>query len=148
MNKRAGTTLFGFIAVLIATSSCAGSRGDDPSPSPAPLQVRGTISTNLHMGMYGSAQGASCSHSPGFSTVAVGDPVQVSDDQGRTLALGRVEAGHINGGRCVLQFNVQVPRGPQFYNLKVGSLPTQPYRADELATELSFWDPGRSLLPD
>lgn len=97
--------------------------------------------------MYGDTQGASCGDSPGYSWVAVGQPVKVSDEQGKTLGIGRIENGSIEGGYCILKFQVEVPTGPQFYDLTVANFPTMPYRADELDTELSFSDYGGSLTP-
>ncbi|MGW3674269.1 hypothetical protein [Streptomyces sp. NPDC005166] len=97
--------------------------------------------------MYGDVQGASCGDSPGYSGVTVGQPVKVSDEQGKTLGLGRIENGYIKGGSCILKFQVLVPKGPQFYNLTVANFPAMPYRPDELDTGLSFSDYGGSLTP-
>ncbi|KOG07446.1 hypothetical protein ADK34_40265 [Streptomyces viridochromogenes] len=97
--------------------------------------------------MYGDTQGASCGDSPGYSWVAVGQPVKVSDEQGKTLGVGRIENGYIRGGYCILKFQVRVPAGPQFYNLTIASFPTMPYQADELDTALNFSDYGGSLTP-
>lgn len=81
----------------------------------APITVDGTV-TVADAGKGFSDTG--CRGTGGYSDLAEGTPVAISDASGKTIAIGRLETGRVSGADCVFPFHVSVPRS-DFYGIEV-----------------------------
>ncbi len=101
-------------ATATATASCA-----SKEPEAATFTVRGTVAVDA--GNEVVRDGEPCSGVGGYDDMRQGAPVAITADDGKTLALGKLEEGRFTPGRCTFKFAVgEVPAGHKFYGVEVG----------------------------
>lgn len=108
-----------FVAVGVAASVML-SGGKSPFGART-FTVHGTLAIADQSGYTASSAGG-CAGANGYNDIGQGAAVVVSDAVGATVALGRLDEGHIapEGGRCVFAFSVpNVPAGKGFYGVEI-----------------------------
>lgn len=123
------------MALLLA--GCASSAGDAPehkaAGGPRTFAASGSLSLSDPDGVYvatdAMAPGAPCQGSGGYDDLRPGAQVVVTDDAGKVLAVGRLDAGATDDSKaytspyyrhCVLPFTVsKVPAGEDFYGVQI-----------------------------
>lgn len=65
------------------------------------------------------ATGDLCSGTGGYSDIAEGAQVVISDDTGKTLVITQLGAGTIDDSGCEFPFTADVPKGKGFYGFTV-----------------------------
>jgi hypothetical protein len=107
-------------ATLLATRAVATSAAAEASTT-SPTATTFTVSGSmvLHDGF--GADGVPCSGDGGYSDIAEGTQVVISDESSKTLAVGVLKAGRRDSnGRCKFPFEVlRVPTGQSFYGIEV-----------------------------
>jgi hypothetical protein len=98
-------------------------RGQSATPAPSPvgqMDVRGSI-TLPWSGSFLDPNSNECLGKDGYSDLAPGGQVTVTDETGKVVAVGRITTGQGSPYRdCVLLFEVAgVPRGAKFYGVEV-----------------------------
>jgi hypothetical protein len=94
-------------------------RSDAPAPA-ARMDIRGSI-TVPWSGSLLSATGSDCAGSGGYSDLAPGGQVTVTDETGKVVGVGRITVGQGSPYQpCVLLFEVAgVPSGARYYGVEV-----------------------------
>ena len=64
-------------------------------------------------------RGSHCTGDGGYSDIAAGAQVVVTDAAGATVAVGRLGEGSWVGAHCEFPFAVDVPSGSEFYGIEV-----------------------------
>jgi hypothetical protein len=83
------------------------------------LQMAGLADTNLRSDGI-ACDGTSKAAGGGYSDVATGVQVVISDSAGKTVAVGRLGSGATKGRFCVMPFTIaNVPAGKGFYGVEV-----------------------------
>jgi len=82
-----------------------------------------------------AGDGESCRGSGGYSDIAAGSSVTITDSSGKVVALGQLEDGRPGlPGTCALHFRVEgIPRGSGFYGVEVSHRGKVQVRESELA---------------
>jgi hypothetical protein len=84
------------------------------------LQLAGLADANLRSDGI-ACDGTSEAAGGGYSDVATGVQVVVSDSAGKTIAVGALSRGATKGQSCVMPFTVGgVPAGKGFYGVEIG----------------------------
>lgn len=137
--------LIGVIAGVVAVAVAAGAAGflllrDGKTPleavkaaaGPTTYRVTGTVS--LARGYDGMT--TPCGGTGGFKDIRAGAQVVISDADGSTVAISRLDAGTVTSGRgCVLPFAVSnVPAGKGFYGVEVSHRGVLRYDEAEIST--------------
>lgn len=107
-----------------------------------PITVAGAIAVpgGFAEGGLAGGPGQVCAVGGGYSDIRAGAQVVVTDDAGRTLALGQLGDGtlrlpdleHWGTRSCVFPFSVQVPGGHDFYGVEVTHRGVVRYSAGQL----------------
>jgi hypothetical protein len=101
--------------------------------TPAPIRIFGTLTVDADVTTSEDAVGGSCFPSDGYSDIRLGAQVTVTDDSGKVVALGSLQAGKVSelwgedtpslfgfASKCEFDFTVdQVPAGHPFYSIEV-----------------------------
>lgn len=99
----------------------SGSSSDTSNPGVDTITVSGTMTladlTSIS-GELGTDDDA-CSGTGGYSDIAEGAQVVVTDDTGKTLVITQLGAGTIIDGGCEFPFTAEVPKGKGFYGFTV-----------------------------
>ncbi|MGW6503003.1 hypothetical protein [Nonomuraea angiospora] len=108
----------------------------------APITVTGTIAApgGFTNGGLAGGPGQLCAMGGGYSDIRAGAQVVVTDDAGKTIAVGQLEPGKILLPRadawgtrsCVFPFTVQAPGGYRFYGIEVTHRGVVRYTAEQL----------------
>lgn len=97
------------------------------------LTAAGTLTIVGQDHWQGSPAGG-CEGEGGFSDLAPGASVVITDNGGKTVAIGRLEPATIVAGNCVFDVSVDgIPSGSQFYGISVGHRNVVQFKAEELA---------------
>lgn len=130
------------IAVVVTASAIGGilllRSGKTPieavKAATGPSTYRVTGSMSLARGYDGMT--TPCGGTGGYKDIRAGAQVSVSDAEGATVAIGRLEAGTVTSGRgCVLPFTVdKVPAGKGFYGIEVSHRGVLRYDEAEFST--------------
>lgn len=128
------------------------------SPTPSTFNVIGTVTVQAGEGSVGT-EGGNCVTEGGFSDIASGGQVTITNESGKVVALGTLDAGRATGvmvlptfnpetgqieqvpqaTKCVFGFSVpSVPEGENFYAIEMGHRKPLKYTRSELATPLSL----------
>lgn len=81
------------------------------------ISVHGTMELDSSSGVVTS--GSSCYGSGGFSDIAAGAQVVISDDSGATLTITHLDSGSGGLGHCIFSFEATIPKGKGFYGVTV-----------------------------
>lgn len=109
------------IAITVATMAIV-----NRSSTAAPIHVHGSMklvdsSDTDYRSIF--QNGSVCSGEHGYSDITAGAEVEITDDQGKTLALTELNAGTspdgITGDSCVFTFDASIPANAQFYGVQV-----------------------------
>lgn len=120
----AAVVLFGIIAGLTFVLAGGKSSGSTPAAAPSTestVLVAGTLDL---MDAYSDGTGTACSGSGGYSDIADGAQVVVTDASGKTIGVGSLVSGVStdlvgNIGTCEFTFAVRVPSGVGPYAVEV-----------------------------
>lgn len=101
-----------------------GNSTDKPKPGgstkPATVSLVGTLKVTGHgNGELDSLGGGSCTGSGGYSDIAEGAQVVITDDSGQTLAITHLEPGAGDQFSCEFAFRADVPPGRGYYGVEV-----------------------------
>lgn len=123
-NKRLFIVL-GIVAVLIVGAVVGAIVATTGGASGRKITVHGTMvlsdvegftadDPNTDSTSYGVT--GPCHTTSGYTDIAEGTEVVISDDAGKTLSIGRLGAGSFNSdGACSFPFTMTVPAGKRFY---------------------------------
>lgn len=121
MNYRG---IAGVAVIVMALAGCG--KGDAPAapPTPASMNITGTLTLRTTSIGTGSADlptdGSPCYGTGGYSDIADGAQVTVTDAAGKVVGLGKLSAGAYQTDSCVFPFTVSgVVSGSQFYGIEV-----------------------------
>lgn len=126
----AAAVLAVLIAAIVWTASDSRDPGAAPSSPASPSADTGdslVVGGRLELrdgvaypnGFANASAGTSCFGSGGYDDISGGAPVAVRVD-GKTVALGRLADGKVDGYRCTFAFLIQdVPAGLGFYTIEV-----------------------------
>jgi len=93
-----------------------------------------TISGVLELRSASTAtDGGHCSGTGGYSDIAAGADVTVTDAAGTIVAIGALGAGTIADMACAFPFSVSAPAGKGFYGLTIGHRSKVQYSESALA---------------
>lgn len=122
------TTLLMLIVVLAFTGAACSGGKSKPKTAP-PIAVHGTLTLNdpasVFADLISGLTNGPCHGTGGYTDVAGGAEVVISDDAGATLALAHLNTGTANipssgtGGTCNFTFDASVPSGKHFYGVQV-----------------------------
>jgi hypothetical protein len=109
----------------------------DATTAPATLTVQGTLElhdTNLFLA------GSGCAGQGGYSDIASGAAVTITNATGAMVALGRLEDPQLASlGECTFSFSVpDVPAGDGFYGVEVSHRGSVKYAEADLASPLTL----------
>jgi len=137
------------LAALLSTSlilACGGS--EEPKPTPTPelttVHVVGTFllkqsaPTNIGPPSVSPTATPTCKGRGGYNDIAAGMEVVLSAD-GSTLSVGRFSPGKVVSltqfqEQCQFSFELDVPEGHDFYNVKVGRRGDRNYTFPEITS--------------
>jgi hypothetical protein len=119
-------TIAAALAALLLLAGCSSGK-KAPAKSAAPVTVSGLLrlfdsESTLNALLTGTTK---CNGVGGFSDVADGADVVISDDSGKTLAIAHLQAGFAvipksaSGSHCDFAFSAEVPSGKGFYGVQV-----------------------------
>lgn len=143
---RAGRYLMGTLAAVLLFTGCSGSSGKakaQATPPPETHTLAGDFVLNYASGGGWGYEGADCSGGGGYSDIREGTSVVVTDDAGKTLGLGQLQAGsaQLNAYQApvICKFHFAVPDLPdsRFYKVEVSHRGEQTYSKQQL--ESSLW---------
>lgn len=100
------------------------------------ITVSGTLELRKEGGFH--QVGSQCVGDGGYSDIAPGAQVVVTDDTGKTVGVGSLGAGSWIGSHCEWPFEVEVPDGSAFYGVEVSHRGRVQYPADELAEPITL----------
>lgn len=113
-------------AILFVVWAGSGNGGGHlltPRPAATPaatFTVNGTLTLSDTTGYGILTQGTGCTGAGGYSDLLESTQVTVTDDTGRTVALGTLAAGQSVGTDCQFPFTIpDVPTGKGFYGIEV-----------------------------
>lgn len=99
---------------------------DADKPKPAGSTKPGTVSLVGTLTVVGHGNGeldrlgdGSCMGSGGYSDIAAGTQVVITDDSGKTLTITHLEPGSGDQFSCEFQFRADVPSGRGYYGVEV-----------------------------
>lgn len=126
--------------LALALAACS---SEPPKPqTPSALKVSGviTVTPSNYPNVWPGEANTPCATTDGFSDIAPGTQVVITDAASKTLALGRLEVGTRDGvGGCSFAFTVPgVPLGQQFYGIEVSHRGRLQYTADQVKLPLSL----------
>jgi len=141
---------FALLALLVGATlaGCGGGGGGDNTPTATPpprvVTVRGTFLLrqeplpNLGPRLVSPTPTTTCKGRGGYSEVGPGMEVLLTAD-GKTLSVGRFSTGTVTSltqfqEQCEFTFELQVPEGYEFYNVKVGRRGDRTYSWAEITT--------------
>lgn len=112
------------------------SNGGPAAPSPAPITVGGALRVPRSLSGGFSQE---CVTGGGYSDIKEGAQVVITDEANKTIALGHLEGGTLDGARCVFPFSLpDVPAGHRFYGIEVSHRGRLQYTAEQLAVSLQL----------
>jgi hypothetical protein len=85
-----------------------------------------------------AVDGGHCAGNGGYSDISTGTQIVVTDDAGRTVAVGKLGEGNWINSYCELPFAVDVPAGSGFYGIEVSHRGRVQYSADQLSRPLTL----------
>jgi hypothetical protein len=101
----------------------------DTKPASQSIDVTGSLRLN---GEYMNTS-TGCAGSGGYSDIAEGAPVIVTDPAGKTVAIGQLKSGAGSAGTCIFRFDVHpVPTGLGFYGVEVSHRGRVQFKESEL----------------
>lgn len=95
------------------------------------ITVSGTLELRNPDGFH-QVGGSHCVGDGGYSDIAPGAQVVITDDTGKTVGVGSLGAGSWIGAHCEWPFEVEVPGGSAFYGVEVSHRGRVQYPADRL----------------
>jgi hypothetical protein len=132
------TTAATVLAVLVLAGCGSSHHAKQP---PAKVEVRGSLTitdpSNFMLEDGGSTMAAGA-HGPclglsGYGDIVPGAQVTVTDDSGRTIAVGSLDAGSVTpDGACRFTFTVPAPSGAEFFGVEVTHRGIVQFPADEV----------------
>lgn len=127
-------------ALLGATAACSSSGGKLPIAAPA-TTAQATLSTfhllgqfTLKLGAFERLTDTTCTGYEGYSDIAEGTTVTVSDQTGTIIATGRLVGGTTSPGSGICMFRIDVPDTPDgktFCQVEVSHRGKQTYSAEQ-----------------
>lgn len=130
----------GAIGVAYALASDGTDSADaDPSPSPSPQTITVEGAVNLRLGQFTwESSTSACWGIRGYSDLRDGAQVVVTDPDGTTVGVSRLEIGSTQFERskavgCRLIFEVKVPAGLGFYGIEVSDRGKVQYAEPDLS---------------
>jgi hypothetical protein len=137
----------GVVVLALLVTACGGSSGASSPPTkaaaaPATFTLAGTVGVHAGPQLRGQP-GWPCVATGGYTDVAEGTQVVVTDRAGKTVALSRLTSGQIQGAgyerRCLFKFQVpEVPAGQPFYGVTVADRGTLQYDEAEARAGVSL----------
>lgn len=136
----------------------SGKASPSSSPTPSTFNIVGTLTVTAGEGSEGT-EGGDCVTDGGFSDISSGTDVTVTNESGKIVALGKLDAGHTSAvqvlptfnpdtvkieqvpqaTKCVFGFSVaRVPEGENFYSIEMGRRSALRYTRSDLASPLSL----------
>lgn len=145
------------VAATILLTGC-GTTQPKPAATPAAFKITGTITVAAGEGS-DSTLGGACLTDGGYSDIRTGAQVTVTNESGKVIALGSLDAGHTSdtlmlptfnpdtavvenapkATQCVFGFTVPgVPEGESFYSIEVAHRGQLRYDRAKLSAALTF----------
>lgn len=140
------------MAALLAGCGAAPSPSPTVEPTPAPIVITGTFTLHDPGSIITERAGSlapttACAGTGGYSDIAVGLGVVVTDQDGRTIGTGRLTHDGIEDvgdeDFCAFAFTVPVADPAEFYAIEVGSRGELTYSHEEL--ESMGWEVTATL---
>lgn len=121
---------------MLIVAACGPSATPVPTAAPSPTAEAYTITGTFTLSSAGLAGVNSCSGTGGFSDIAEGLGVTVSDESHKIIAKGALGPGKLKGQvTCNFTFSVTgVPRAT-FYSIEVGHRGELTYSFDEMVSK-------------
>jgi len=101
------------------------------SSSAATITVHGSLT--LKIGAFENIDNTNCTSLEGYNDISAGTAVTIGNQNGATIAVGQLGAGHIQGSRdtgdlrCVFGFDVPAPYGETLYTVTISHRGTQTF---------------------
>lgn len=122
--------------VFVATNGDKGT----PTRSAATLQDF-TVTGTFTLYDYGSIDhgSATCWGTGGYSDIAAGAQVRISNASGKIVAVGELEPSSYQTGECEFSFEVtSVPKGEKYYEIEISHRGALTYSEAEMQEELAL----------
>lgn len=135
------------VAVVLLVAGCgadggSSATGTTASSTPSGFKVQGVVSVSAGKTVPGQTEytdGGDCVLGGGYDDIRQGAQVTVKDQSGNVVALGALDAGHIQRQRCQFGFTVEnVPDGKDFYSVEVSHRGELKYTRDGLNQALAL----------
>ena len=119
------------VLTLLALTACSGDKRPTQAATSSSIRVVGSVSINAAFGAVSAGteildptaapvHTGPCKTTEGYSDIASGASVVISDDKANTLAITDLGAGNFDAnGVCVFDFTASVPAGKGFYGISV-----------------------------
>lgn len=128
------------VAVLIvvlsgtqANPSAPPSQAPVAAPTPSPLTINGEVVLDVPFGSMTAGDWPNCKGADSYADLVSGAQIVVTDAAGKTIGLGRLDAGVRRERGCVFFFKVSgVPAGGEFYGVEVARRGRVQYTAAQL----------------
>jgi hypothetical protein len=126
------------LVACLTLAACGG--GSSKLGAAKPIQVGGKMKL-VGVGAFRDLNGQTgttgdqCEGSGGYSDMADGAEVVISDDSGKTLQITQLEPGSIgdSGESCYFAFNTTVPAGDKFYGITISHRGTVKFAEADVA---------------
>ena len=101
--------------------------------TPSPLTINGEVVLDVPFGSVTAGDWPNCKGTESYADLVSGAQVVVTDAAGKTIGLGRLDAGVRRERGCVFFFKVSgVPAGGEFYGVEVAGRGRVQYTAAQL----------------
>jgi hypothetical protein len=118
----AGVVVIGGVvaAIVVATGSSSGSGKITVHGTMDITDFEGFTADDPNTDSSSSGVTGPCHAIGGYDDIAEGTEVVISDDGGKTLAIGHLDSGSFDAnGSCAFSFTMTVPAGKKFYGVTV-----------------------------